>query len=52
VKSLARNVCRLTEITTFASDVITNDKIEISRNTVATYLDFLQRQYLIESIPA
>ncbi len=52
VRSIARNVSAITEVTTFVKDIQTAGNEELSRPTVTDYLDALDRLMVIEDQPA
>jgi uncharacterized protein len=52
LKSLARNVATLVDNQTLEKDVKTNERNELSRNTVSDYLDALSRLMILYEQPA
>ncbi len=52
LQSIARNVSTITEVTTFIKDIQSIDNEDLSRPTVADYLDALERLMVIEDQPA
>jgi predicted AAA+ superfamily ATPase len=52
LQSIARNVSTTTEITTFIKDIQSAENEDLSRPTVADYLDALDRLMVIEDQPA
>ena len=52
LKSLARNVATLVDNQTLEKDVKTNERNELSRNTLSNYLDALSRLMILNEQPA
>jgi predicted AAA+ superfamily ATPase len=52
LKSLARNTATLVETSTLERDIRANDNTDVSRPTIADYVDVLQRLMIIEDQPA
>jgi predicted AAA+ superfamily ATPase len=52
LKSLARNTATLVETSTLESDIRAKDNTDVSRPTIADYIDVLQRLMIIEDQPA
>ena len=52
LRSLARNISTLTEITTIEKDIKMADNLDITRPTIYNYLDALHRLMIIEEQPA
>ncbi len=51
LKSLARNISSITNVSTIEEDVKSNNE-SISRNTLDSYIDSLKNLYIIENVPA
>ena len=51
LKSLARNISSITNVSTIEEDVKSNNE-SISRNTLDAYIDYLKNLYIIENVPA
>lgn len=52
LRSLARNIATMVEITTIESDIKEKEHTDISRPTIYDYLDTLERLMIIENQPA
>lgn len=52
LRSLARNICQPTPISTIVSDISANEVSKLSEQTVASYITALKQIFVIEDMPA
>ena len=52
LQSLSRNTATLVKKQTIAKDIASYDSLELSRNTIDSYLNVLRRLFILQEIPA